>query len=172
MGTRFPRNNFWDLLGGQVLVMIGQWYPWQTLFSVAPKACTHTPESLLILIVSGIRPASSRTAPDTASDQQQVREHWPFNQWHRVLDGSRKVQISGWKRRRVCKVGKLHSGRWKFTIGKGQDNCQVLHWFRYPPTTSGLLTVFESGHFWLFVIARSLKERLTLIQENNFNLRL
>lgn len=37
MGTRFPRNNFWDLLGGQVLAMIGQWYPWQPLFSVAPK---------------------------------------------------------------------------------------------------------------------------------------
>ena len=143
-----------------------------SMATIVQRCTESSPESLLKLFVSGIRPASSRTAPDTASDQQQVREHWSFNQWHRVLDGSRKVQISGWKRRRVCKVGKLHSGRWKFTIGKGQDNCQVLHWFRYPPTTSGLLTVFESGHFWLFVIARSLKERLTLIQENNFNLRL
>ena len=75
MGTSFPRNDFWDLLGGQVLVMIGHWYPWQPLFIIAPKAFTHYPDSLLILFAFGVRPAPSRTESDKASDQQQAREH-------------------------------------------------------------------------------------------------
>lgn len=55
MGTKLLAQQ-WDCLGGQKLVMIGQWYSRQPLtnhnerFStqtipeiVAPKACTHSP---------------------------------------------------------------------------------------------------------------------------------
>ena len=31
MGTSFGRNDFWDRLGGQALVMIGRWYLRQPL---------------------------------------------------------------------------------------------------------------------------------------------
>ena len=58
MDTRFERNDFWDRLGEQALVMIGRWYSRQPLTNhnqrlstqmipeiVAPKACTSFPYS-------------------------------------------------------------------------------------------------------------------------------
>ena len=54
MGTSFLREDFWDRVGGQALVMIGRWYSRQTLTNqklplstftipeiVSPTACTH-----------------------------------------------------------------------------------------------------------------------------------
>ena len=53
MATNFTRNDFWDHLGGQALVMIGRWYSRQPLtnhnqrlLTVEPKACTHVSYSI------------------------------------------------------------------------------------------------------------------------------
>ena len=59
MGTSFGCSDFWDCLGGQALVMIGQWHSRQPLTNhkqrlptkiiseiVAPNAYTHFPYSL------------------------------------------------------------------------------------------------------------------------------
>ena len=69
MGTSFGCSDFWECLGGQALVMIGQWHSRQPLTNnmqrrqpltnhmqrlstkiiseiVAPNACTHFPHSL------------------------------------------------------------------------------------------------------------------------------
>ena len=58
MGTNFRRNDFWNRLGGQTLVMIGRWYSRQQLANhtnafppkrfqkiAAPKSRTHSPSS-------------------------------------------------------------------------------------------------------------------------------
>ena len=58
MGTSFGRHDFRDCLGGQELVMIGQWHSRQPLTNhkwplftqtipgiIAPKACIHSPSS-------------------------------------------------------------------------------------------------------------------------------
>ena len=53
MATNFTRNDFWDHLGGQALVMIGRWYSRQPLtnhnqrlLTVEPNACTHVSYSI------------------------------------------------------------------------------------------------------------------------------
>ena len=53
MATNFTRNDFWDHLGGQALVMIGRWYSRQPLtnhnqrlLTVESKACTHVSYSI------------------------------------------------------------------------------------------------------------------------------
>ena len=58
VGTSFRRNDFWNLLDGQTLAMIGPWYSRQPLTNhkqylstqtipniVAPKACIQSPKS-------------------------------------------------------------------------------------------------------------------------------
>ena len=53
MAKNFTRNDFWDHLRGQALVMIGRWYSRQPLtnhnqrlLTVEPKACTHVSYSI------------------------------------------------------------------------------------------------------------------------------
>ena len=53
MGTSFGCSDLWDRLGGQVLVMIGQWYPKQPLTNHKQCLSTKTiPESLRRVFVA------------------------------------------------------------------------------------------------------------------------
>ena len=49
MGTKFQRSNFWDRLGGQLLLMIGLWLLWIPLTNHKYRASTKTiPETFAL----------------------------------------------------------------------------------------------------------------------------